>query len=405
MKTVALINPRSPFLVSDSVMPPLGLMYISSYLKSKGVEVTIFDMAANKSLEIKDIDRHDIFAFTATTPNYPISYTEMIKLKSIYPDSLYVIGGAHATCFHEKIKRDWDAVMVGEGEITLFEYSKNPVHGIISGIGKELENLDVLPIPDRNFKGFNNYEYELNGLNTTTAITSRGCPYKCAFCCKTWGGGVRYHSAEYVINEAKILKDKGFDAIMYYDDNLTLVRDRAIKICEGLKSLGLKWRCFIHANTVDRELLKKMYDSGCVQVGMGVESGSDRILKIINKKITKEKVKKVIQIAKEVGISIKTFMIIGLPGEDINSVMETYDFLKEAQPDDFDITIYTPFPMTSIWNNKSEYDINFDKENLDYSKMFYKGIAGNYCSQVSTKGLSREQIEYYRDYIEKIKNS
>lgn len=402
MRTIALINPKSPFLISDVVMPPLGLMYLSSYLKSKGIDATIFDMAVN-GMKIEDIGRHDIFAFTATTPNYPVSCNAMKKLKNIYTDSLYVIGGPHATCFYENIKRDWDAVMVGEGERTLLEYVQNKIGGVISGFGREIEDLDTLPSPDRDFEGFERYNYELDGRKCTTAMTSRGCPYKCAFCCKTWSGGVRYHSADYVIKEAQLIKNMGFGAIMFYDDNMTLDRRRLSEICDGLKTHGLKWRCFVHANTINKDILKKMHDSGCIEVGMGVESGSNRILRIINKNITIERAKKAIEMCHEAGLRIKTFMIIGLPGENNDSVMETYNFLKESKPDDFDITIYTPFPSTDIWNNKSKYDVIFDPDSLDYSKMFYKGKAGSYCAQVSTSALSGEQIERYRDFIDKIK--
>lgn len=405
MKTIGLINPKSPFLISDAVMPPLGLMYLGSYLKSNGVKVTIFDMAANTSMKVEDIPKQDIFAFTATTPNYPFSYDAMIKLKDIYPESLYVIGGPHATCFHENIKGDWDAVMVGEGERTVLEYVQNPDSGVISGFGREIEDLDTLPFPDRDFEGFEKYTYKLDGFKCTTAMTSRGCPFKCAFCCKTWTGGVRYHSAEYVLKEVQLIKYMGFEAIMFYDDNITLDHKRLTRICNGLKVSGLKWRCFVHANTINQDILKKMHDSGCVEVGMGVESGSNRILKIINKNITIDKVKKAIKMCHEAGLRIKTFMIIGLPGEDENSVMETYRFLKESKPDDFDISIYTPFPMTDIWSNKSGYDINFNPDNLDYSKMYYKGKAGSYCSQVSTSALSAERIEELRDIIDKIKQS
>lgn len=404
---VALINPPSPFLLSDTIMPPLGIMYLSSYLKSKGVDAKIFDLASNPTCEnevgttFPDFNSYDIYAFTATTPQYPTVLQILNCIKPILnPESIFVIGGAHSTAFQEKCRPQFDYVIYGEGEEALYTISKLYKPNIIKG--KQINIVDTIPFPDRNFKGFEKYHYEIDGNRATTMITSRGCHFRCAFCMNIWGNRVRLRSSENVIDEVKEVKRLGFDAIQFYDDTFTVSRKRLYKICDGLRKLEMKWRCFIHANTVNKEDLKYMKMSGCVEVGMGVESGNNLILKTINKKIDINRAIQICNLAHEVGLRIKTFLIIGLPGESYETVNSTIRFLELAKPDDFDYSIYTPFPNTKIWNEKENFDIIFDKEKLEFSKMFYKGKVGQYCSQVSTSNLKSTDIEALRDYVDTV---
>lgn len=406
MVKVALINPPSPFLVDDTVMPPLGIMYLSSYLKSKGINVEIIDLATNNYFNPSCPLDYDIYAFTSTTPQYPAVVDILNNIKKHNQQSIFVIGGAHATAFGDKCRNDgFDCVVSGEGEETMYSISKfveNSENSRIYGIVKarQIDTIDSIPFPDRSFPGFDKYHYEIDGKKATTMITSRGCPFDCYFCCNTWGNKVRLRSAENVLKEAEEIKNMGFEAIQFYDDTFTVNRKRVIDICKGLKDLDMKWRCFIHANTVDRSTLKTMYNSGCIEVGMGVESGDNNILKSINKKISLAKAIEVCGWCHDIGLRIKTFLIIGLPGESRSTVASTIRFLKHAKPDDFDYTIYTPFPNTYIWDNKEKFDIIFDKLKIDYGKSFYKGISGRYKSQVSTSHLTSEEIEKIRDFVD-----
>lgn len=405
MVSVALINPPSPFLIDDRVMPPLGIMYLSSYLKANGIKVDIFDLAVNSELE----DGYDIYAITSTTPQYHAAKHILDILKIVNPNSRFVIGGSHASSFKEQCHNDgFECVIIGEGEKALLSIAKfHEAHGKhnskLSGILKcaHIEDINGIPFPDRTFKGFEQYNYQLNGHKATTMITSRGCPFDCYFCCNTWGNKVRLRSASNIISEVEVIKKcYGIDAIQFYDDTFTVSRKRVLDICKGLKELGITWRCFVHANTVNRQLLKAMKDSGCVEVGMGVESGSDKILQVVNKQISLNRAIEVCEMCHEIGIRIKTFLMIGLPGESRETVDSTIKFLELARPDDFDITIYTPFPNTRIWDEKEQFDIKFDKDKLDYSKMFYKGKCGKYACQVQTSHLLPSEIEELRDYVD-----
>jgi radical SAM superfamily enzyme YgiQ (UPF0313 family) len=178
---------------------------------------------------------------------------------------------------------------------------------------------------------------------------------------------------------------------------MTVNKKRMMEICGLLKGLGIIYRCFIRSDTVCPEVLKAMRDSGCVEVGIGLESGSPRILKIVNKGETVEKNLQAIKQCHSLGIRVKGFVIIGLPGENRESVRETMDFLDEARLDDLDISIYTPYPGSYIYKNREKFDINFKD---DYEHAWYKGRPGQYRSSASTSSLTSEDIVKIRDHIE-----
>lgn len=391
--------------MDQMVMPPLGLMYLSSYLKSKNIDADIYDLGQN---DITKIPQTRITAFTATTPQYNYAVN---AVKSIKHHTIKVIGGPHVSCFD--YPNDFDITIKGEGESALYSICTTSKIENCHIVGNPILDLDSLPFPDREWDGFKNYRYIFKDYNFTTALTSRGCPYHCGFCFNMFGTKVRFMSAKKVIDEANIIKDLGYDGIMYYDDTFTLDKKRTRKIAEGLRNIDIKFRCFVRANTVTYEQLEMMKNNGCIEIGMGVESGSQAILNNINKGITIEQCKNVIDNCHKINLSIKIFLMIGLPSESKYTIEETKKFIIDTKPDDFDITIYTPFPKTDIWqnywndqkllNNGLKLDIIF-KKNIDYNSMFYKGINGRYSSNVATYNLSFEDIEKSRDEIESLKD-
>lgn len=389
MSRIVLVAPSSGFLLTDGVLPPLGLMYISSYVEQYGHDVEIIDLSVDE-VNLSGIQA-DFVGFSITTPQY----TEAMRLKSMIPNDIKVIaGGPHATCMPNSVD-SFDHVIIGEGEeATLKLLSGNtPIHTIRHAY---LDDIDILPLPER--KHIHKYSMNFFGERATSSMTSRGCSFNCGFCCKTWNRNVRFHSASWVEREAKQIIDLGFHGIFYYDDTFTLRKKRLFDICDRLSKLDVIWRCLVHANTVDMKVAEKMYEGGCREIALGVESASPKILNIINKHITPEMATKAVKIFQNAGIKVKALLIVGLPGETKNTVDETVDWLIRSKPDDFDLTIYTPFPNSPIWDNKSDYDIKFKFDGFD--KMFYKGIPEKYNPIVSTSSLSSDEIVKYRDFID-----
>ena len=225
--------------------------------------------------------------------------------------------------------------------------------------------------------------------------------HNCSFCSSHWGRKMRFRSAENVYKEFKLLKEKyGFGGVMLFDDVFAVNKKRIKAMHELLKPLNMKYRAFARVDSCDKESLSLLKDMGLVELGAGLESASDKVLTANHKGTTVKENQRFVDDCYDLGIRLKCFFIVGLPGETEETAAETYSFIEKNRDKmtDFDATILQPFPGSSIWQNPELYDIQFDK--TKYSS-FYKGRAGEYNCNVSTSELSAERILFWRDKIEK----
>lgn len=358
-------------------MPPLGIMYLVSTLKSKGIDARIVDMGLGD--EVPD---GDIF-ITGTTPQA----AEIIKLRR---DAYTVVGGPHASIDPNGLANDFSLVVTGEAEEIIEEIVKTRPTGIIHA--KRVRNLDSLPFPDRSIA--DRYHYEIGGKHATTMISSRGCNGKCSFCCKAvMDKGIFLRSAENVLAEVREVKSLGYEAAMFYDDTIAINRKRIEAICTGLEKMDFIFRCFVRADQADEELFARMAQAGCYEVLIGVESGSQHLLNTINKQETVEQLKNAIMWAKKSGIRVKALMMVGLPGESWETIELSRQFLLETEPDTLDVTILTVYKGTDIYKNPGNYEISFREAS------WYKGRSNEYLSTVSTPLMSEGDIVKARELL------
>lgn len=390
--SICLIRCPSPFLIDEKMFPPLGLMAVGTTLHDSGHNVLIYDGS------IEGIPGgFGYYGFGPTIPEYGYALDAKKFIKSNYSDAKVILGGPYATLVPEKCLKDgFDSVVVGDGELAVLK-SVNNGGGIIKA---EEKSLDSYPIINRNILDLDNYRYLLNGKPTTTMLTSQGCPYRCAFCCKTYKT-VRFKSIVRVMREIDYLYfDCGFQALAFPEDLFIISKKRTEAICNHLKRRNIIWRCLIRADLFvkyGKKFAKRMADSGCVEVGMGIESGSDTILKIVNKSETVGTIRKAIEMLKNAGIRVKGYFIVGLPGENQKTLNETRKLLDDAKLDDIDVKIYQPYPGSAIWENKQDYDISWD-DNLSYEVQYYKGRFGEYHGNVRTSALTTDQI--YKEWLD-----
>lgn len=205
-------------------------------------------------------------------------------------------------------------------------------------------------------------------------------------------------AADNVIAEIRQLKAMGFPAIMFYDDEFNINHKRTMEVVEAIKGENIKWRCFIKANLFNEEQAKVFAAAGCWETCTGVESGSDAILKAIKKKSTVADNTRARQLCKKYGIRFKAFAMIGHAGETEETADATRRWLLENKPDEFDLSVYTPYLGTPVVEKPELFDIKF---NLHYDKeeFFYKGKPGEYQANASTSKLSAQRITQLRDSI------
>ncbi len=395
---VTLISTPSPFLINQKAFPALGILYLAAVMERQKINVTVADLTGEEhGLEtaLQRFAGADIYGVTATTPQYPQAFRILNVLRNQNPATRVVIGGAHPSASPEKCMQDgFDYAVIGEGESAMIQIVSHLEKGLLLPRlvrAPAIQEIDTIPLPARHLIDVRAYSYDIDGGQGATLITSRGCPYSCAFCSKdAWQQGVRFHSVDYVINEIKhLMAVYGFKHFLFLDDTLTIHKKRLFELCQRMKLLGIKWRCYARSGTT-KELLLAMKDAGCVEVGVGVESGSQKILDIVNKKETVEQNTRFVEMCKEVGIIANVFIMIGLPGETYETVEETRRWMERVRPQKFGFNIFMPYAGTPIYNHPERYDIRI--YDVPAEKSWVKGRQGEYESYIATKDLSREEI-------------
>jgi radical SAM superfamily enzyme YgiQ (UPF0313 family) len=259
-----------------------------------------------------------------------------------------------------------------------------------------IEDLDELPIPDRNLlpreqKYFNplvrHYPY-------TSALSSRGCYSRCRFCTAPYfmGGKIRARSAESVITEFEALKRQGFREIYFRDETFTAFPSRNQQICRQLinRRLDLKWICNSIPGELDRETMAEMKRAGCHTLKFGVESGAPEILEKSNKRISLDAVRDDFRWARELGLFRHAHIMFGMPGETRESIEATLEFLLEIDPDSVSFQICSPYPGTPLYQEllDSYPEIIGDgSQVLRSSELHSRGILNHLYTNLSNEVL------------------
>jgi len=395
---IALISPKWNKKAND--YPPLGLGYLAAVLEQNHHQVKIFDFSLN-SVSTLESDVQQVTAFsphlvglTAMTSVYH-SALETATLLKAYLGRPIVLGGPHATMCPERILNESpviDYIVRGEGEETVLELVEalrgdrdlSSVNGltyrrrgeVISNPDRELiTDLDALPFPARHL--FDLKRYGLctpEGLPMATILSSRGCPYNCSYCFKgIVGRTYRQRSPENIIAELRQLIDEyGIRDFYFIDDLFTIDSRRLEAITAGLiaQRLDIRWQCLGRVDRVSAESLRQMYAAGCRRIHYGIESGNQEILRRISKGIKLEQVRSAVRWAKEAGIQVKGYFMLGLPGDTEETMQQTIDLAVELDLDESMFSLTTPFPGTRLWDElvKKRPETEY---NQDFTRAYY----------------------------------
>ncbi|MDP3920772.1 MAG: radical SAM protein [Candidatus Omnitrophota bacterium] len=455
--TICLIIPPSIFLLDERVFISVGILKIAAVLEREHYPVDVLDLSGVENYEavIEDHINNSparIFGVTSTTPQMPATARIARLIRKLVPEGRLILGGPHATLVHSAFKKEsiegkkgrgtvamdsilalYDVAVVGDGEDAIFEaIAENPSQIVdandrTSRLFLTNQRYDSLPFPARHLIDIDSYHYFIEGHRTTSLIAQLGCPFECGFC----GGrqspmlrNIRMRSMDSIIEEMRhIHVTYGHTGFMFHDDELNVnpkMIELMTKIVDLQKELGVDFRLrgFVKAELFNDRQAEVMMKAGFRWLLTGFESGDRRILTNINKKATREDNSRAVQIAKKQGLKVKALMSIGHPGESEESVMATRDWLLEAEPEDFDVTIITTYPGTpyydfavphpekhGIWvyTYKKTGDKLYSLE-VDYNEVadYYKGDPdGGYKSYVYTDHLSQNDLVDLRDFVER----
>jgi len=424
---ILLINPPQLNTISSCMpkileqgldfLPPLGLMYLASYLKKNSShEPKILDCQVEQlsySQLKQEIKKRNPDAIGITTMTFTL--IDVIKTaqlaKQINPKIKIILGGPHVNIYPKETinLKGIDFLVLGEGEEPLKELLDNlnqkenltRIKGIVFKNSKEIINtgqrelikdLDSIPFPARDLLPYQKYFSVISSKTpVTTMFTSRGCPFKCLFCDRPHLGKIfRARSAKNVVDEMEECQKMGIQEIFIYDDTFSVNQQRVLDICSEIKKRGLNiaWDVRTRVDTINEKILKAMVKANCQRIHYGVEAGTQKILNVLRKEITLEQVKKAFKITKKAGIETVGYFMFGSPTETREDIFQTIRFMKKLNPDYVHITITTPFPATDLYRMALEEKIVI----YDVWQEFAKNPKPDFVPPIWEKELSRKEL-------------
>lgn len=400
MARVMLVNPPWYSLLGmSSALIPVGLINLAGVVGADGHEVTVFNADLFGTLYASDLDvlkgrdsyverldndsdpiwerirqrlanwEPDIVGVHVKTPSWAAGCKVAKIAKGMSQNILTVCGGPHVSCMPEDVHAEsgFDYGIVGEGEVPLVKLIESIAGDnskMIPGVIKSSESHSGDPMPCQHVSNlddlpFNGREYLMDLKRYSTSglgslMTGRGCPFRCRYCAshRIWTRKVRFRSADNVLAEMEYVRDKyGTTYFQFHDDTFTVNKQRAHQICDMIRSRGgIEWKCTTRTDCIDKALAEKMHASGCIEVSVGVESGSDRILESIEKGETKDDITKGCKILNTAGIPFVAFIMIGFPTETEDEAWETLNVAKSLGADSLCGSIVTPYPGTLLYD-------------------------------------------------------
>lgn len=396
-----------------------GIGYLSSVLKKSGFTTALVVVNSKKDYEDvrKAVLKHrpKIIGFTAVSSQF-VFISDLARIAKEAHDCITVCGGVHPTIFPDCIYSapGLDGIFRGECEDSFLDFVSAAVGGkdykaadnfcyldngalVKNKLRPRAGNIEALPFPDRDIYDYQSIIDKTGG--TATIMSSRGCPFRCTYCCnhaiaRVYGqesNAIRYNSVENTISEIEELESKyKFSRLWFIDDLFVLNRvwlDGLLS--EYKKRFAIPFMCHIRPNVCTREMMFKLKDAGCYRVFIAVESANDHIRNTVMRRgLTKEQIENSFKWAKEAGIETLSVNIIGVPGETEETVFETIEFNKRMNPTIVGVNIFNPYEGTELGDYCKQNGLIVEVDARGYydrkeSRLKLPGITGRRLVELS----------------------
>lgn len=381
---------RIPTYIFDN----LGQHSIASYLETKGFKAMVYSGIVGECKRIVseaiEKDGVPIIGFYAATDNLSVVSHVIKWIKTTY--NVYtIVGGPQAVDLKEQFLHDTncDFVIEGEGEEPIYQLLSSLIDELCSlkdvqslryidqngiycenTLAKPFCNLDEIPFPSKK----RCIDGRFRNDNSFGIITGRGCPFNCAFCYEGANTKqVRLRTIDNVMSEIDfaLSENKNLKYLNIYDDTFTLDFKRVSEFCDKIKSRNLLWYCEGHTSNIvnNPEIIEKMVESGMIGLQIGIESGSEKVLKAYNKQTNPDMLIKVVEICKNAGLTrLVGNFIVGGAFETERTIYKSMELAKQMLTTgkgmfECKTVFLAPYPHTSITLNPQNYDLEYHKEN------------------------------------------
>ncbi len=431
---VALVRPPhelGSLTAVSSSHHPINLLYLAAFLREHGFEPVLFDFELEPFDEARLVARLTelkpvVLGVSCMTPVIVTGAAVCAAAKKADPRIVTVVGGAHPTALPGRTLDEFpafDAAVEAEGEPAFLEICRRAVAGQdLQDIGgawtrdpegkprkglarTKIDELDAIPLPARDLIDFDAYKGASKGglphsvYRITQLFTSRGCPFPCTFCAiHLTNKKVRYRTPETVVEEIKHCKERyGINHFTIHDDTFTIIPKRTEELCRVLGKLDITWDCDTRVDSVTEEMIGHMAANGCIRIAFGVESGSERVLKLLRKNTSREEIVNAFAWARQAGIMTSAYFIVGgHPDEKPEDVAETESLMHKIRPDMANVSIGCPYPGTQLHDQMVSENLVESQDWRHY--MMYNKLPVWHTRHYSAQQLVDLQAKLIRGY-------
>lgn len=410
-----------PYLRTPDAQLPLGILYLAGVCEGQGHDVSVVNLTKYNSPEeaITHVTEADIFGITVTSLELPIADKMTIQLRDKFPKAKVILGGPGTSGIEEHLHNHklYDAIFLGEAEEALVKYLWDEVGKVRcrpsywSGV---LPKIDTIRFPARHLvhgslggKIFTEGKEYFSG-GSTTILSSRGCPYRCAFCAEA-GTHVRFRSSDSVVQEMlEVYRQYGIRQFRFSDDSFTLRRDRVLDICKKIKETGIEfaWRISCRVKPLDMDILRTMVEAGCREFSFGIESFDNYVLKGLRKNTTAEDNAVALKMVHDAGGDARILFMVRTPFQTKATIEKNKWWLDHVPYSTIACTSFVPLPGSAIWQRPEEFKIKIINRNMeDYNFYFYGPDGRNKIKRIfeytdrDTDEVEQES-EDFRTYLE-----
>ena len=429
MPRVALVFPYfRTRAATELLFPPLGVATLAGQLRRLGVETRVFDCTFGTLEQLRnDLGsyRPDIVGISSMVSLTRTTFAVAEMVKASLPHSLLVAGGPMPTVFPKRYAADFDVVFRGEADLsfprfcldylakgasalTMGELPLGAYDGLfVPNHGLKIDNptthhaaaeLASFPPPDRSDFDHAAYQdawFQATGSKVTSIIVTLGCPFGCDFCSKPiFGNVVRRRDLDAVFTEIEQLRALGYDGLWIADDTFTLNQPYLEEFCRRMADRAMTWSCLSRADRIDARTIRLMREAGCRRVYLGLESGSQATLALMNKQVTLEDGMRAVHLYREGGIEVAGFFIVGYPGETISSIEETFKLALTLPLDEISFNVPYPLPGSKLFARLGGPDDGTDWTHENE-------VTFVYASEIDETWLRRRIDETMRAFDEK----
>jgi len=413
--------------IGGGTVPPFELLEVATILKNDGHDIMFLDAQAEQkplSDVVRVVPRFDAVAISTSTMSFLEDAETLRELKQVHPQLATIVFGSHPTFMPEySLAQDSvDIIVRHEPEFIIRDLFRAMRDGgeawkRVGGIGfregsKIVLNpqypfidLDELPFPDVTMlpEGIDYYNPLVRRVPYMTTTTSKGCPGRCTFCTAPYFDGmkVRFQSTDYVVREIEYFLEYGHREVYFRDDTFFVWKKRDREICQEIirRKLDVTWIANARIGMIDKETMMLAREAGCHTIKFGVESGVQEILDNVRKGYRVEQAYETFRWAKEAGLNTHAHVMLGMPGDTIETVEQTIQAVKELDPTTVTFGICTPYPGTPLFDEVArKFPEIKDGTASDLSKLHVQGLFNEHYTSMSREELEAGMQRAYRAF-------